>query len=198
MQEKVENDKKNFHFINNVITQIIPIVMVIKSNHIIENKMDRLKSTDIPRNTTRYRYLYEDYEFSINSKNSLEDKAKMIVAAITIAISLILNLSNLIQDVYSRYCDIRIRRAIFAGTIIAIIYMIIAGLSAIGVLVGKNYLYKVNPEDKQHKDKKQLLYAIKMNNYQNMIRNNFIYSSYISIRNSLLILLVLFALSVWP
>ena len=80
--------------------------------------------------------------------------------------------------------------------IFSIIYMLSAGMLSIEVLIKENILHSISLNDKN--DKQAIYSAIQLNTNQNLIRNNIIYSSYCSIRNSAVCLVVIFVLSIFP
>ena len=178
-----------------LIKQLLPIISTYQKNKKIKKDMENI---DIPSNidTIEYKYLEEGYKNSVEAKNRFEDKAKSILAALTIAITLILNLSKTVDLVLDKISNQYGKYIIFIIAISSIIYMMIAGLMSIQVLIKENILYSI-PVDKRT-DKKIIFKSTKMNGQQNLIRNNIIFASYELIRNSLIALLVIFILSIWP
>ena len=74
--------------------------------------------------------------------------------------------------------------------------MLVAGIMSIQVLIKENILYPIPLE--KRKEKTSIYQATQQNINQNLIRNNIIYAAYISIRNSVICLLVIFILAVLP
>lgn len=138
--------------------------------------------------------LKEQYAETIRIKDKLEDKAKTNVAGITISITLIMGASGLLNTIYTKFNSPLISWLSFLLFSIAVIYMLIAGIMAIGVLINENELYTVqlnslaeNPQTLRD-DYDQ---CIGQNRTKNLIRNNSVYTSYECIRNALVCLFVL-------
>ena len=71
-----------------------------------------------------------------------------------------------------------------------------AGVMCIQVLIKENLVYQVSLTER--KDKKCIYENIQLNINQNLIRNNIIYTSYKSIRNSVACLVIIFILAIFP
>ena len=71
-----------------------------------------------------------------------------------------------------------------------------AGVMCIQVLIKENILHQV-PLDLRN-DKKSIYENTQLNIKQNLIRNNIIYTSYKSIRNSAICLVIIFVLAILP
>lgn len=110
--------------------------------------------------------LENKYKEIINTKDKLEDKAKLNVAGITIAITLIMGAIGLLDVIYNKYNSVWFRWLMFALLIFGIVYMLIAGIMAIKVLIDENEVYtvgfmKINDE----------INSVKLE-YQNAINKN--------------------------
>ena len=119
-----------------MIGEIIPVVRVIKANKILKEK-NTAQDFEVPENLEKIdiKYLEEEYKSELEAKNRFEDKAKTIIAALTISITLILNLSKIIETIASKYDLLIIEWIIFILAILAIMYMLIAGIMSIQVLI---------------------------------------------------------------
>lgn len=141
------------------------------------------------------------YHEALERKKTIEDKAKINIFGVTIFISLITALSTSIVNLYSRLANNVVKYVFFIIGISAILYMLFGGLLALEVLMNKNTIYIIN-EDEQivKKNIRKKIYAklIDLNGYYNIIRNNYINSSYQCIRNALYILLVIFIINLLP
>lgn len=179
--------------------EIIPVIDVIKANKRLKVK-NKAESIEIPEKIgdIDIKYLEEEYKNAIEAKNRFEDKAKTIVAALTIAITLILNLSKIIETISDRFQSSTVNILIFVLAGLAIIYMLIAGIMAIQVLIKENLLFTISLLDRTKQDKKCIFITTQQNVNQNLIRNNIIYSAYRSIRNSVLCLVIIFILAILP
>lgn len=141
------------------------------------------------------------YHEALERKKTIEDKAKINIFGVTIFISLITALSTSIVALYSQLENDIFKYMLFIMGIVAIFYMMCGGLLALEVLMNKNTVYHIN-EDEQiiKKNLRKKIYGklIDLNGYYNIIRNNYINSSYQCIRNALYILLVIFCINLLP
>lgn len=87
-----------------MIEQLIPIIYAKKMNNSLSTKNSNPSKIDIPTDLEEMDigYIEDDYKSTLDSKNRLEDKAKTIVAALTIAITLILNLSKVTEVIIEK------------------------------------------------------------------------------------------------
>lgn len=182
-----------------MLSEIIPILDVRKANNILKEKIKN-EDISIPEGIEEIdiRYLEEDYKSAIEGKNRFEDKAKTIIAALTIAITLILNLSKIIDTIAVKFNFTAIEIFVFILALLAIIYMLMAGLMSIQVLIKENVVYIVPVTERKNQDKEKLYIITQKNVNQNLVRNNIIFSAYRSIRNSVICLVVLFVIAVFP
>lgn len=145
--------------------------------------------------------LREQYNETMRTKDKLEDKAKTNVAGITISITLIMGASGLLSNIYTKFNFPLISWLSFLLFSVSVIYMLIAGIMAIGVLISENEVYTVRlsslAENSQtlrdDYDK-----CIGQNTTKNLIRNNSVYTSYECIRNALVCLFILLVLVAIP
>ncbi len=181
-----------------MLGQIIPIIDIAKKNKILREKNRTVSNIEIPENIEEIdiKYLEDDYKATLDVKNRFEDKAKTIIAALTIAITLILNLSKIIDTVANKIPIPYFNYCIFIVAILSISYMLMAGIMSIQVLIKENLLYSISFEKRT--DKKSIYQLTQQNINQNLIRNNIIYTAYLSIRNSVICLLIIFVLSIYP
>ena len=181
-----------------MLGQIIPIIDIAKKNKILREKNCTVSNIEIPENIEEIdiKYLEDDYKATLDVKNRFEDKAKTIIAALTIAITLILNLSKIIDTVANKIPIPHFDYCIFIVAILSISYMLMAGIMSIQVLIKENLLYSISFEKRT--DKKSIYQSTQQNINQNLIRNNIIYTAYLSIRNSVICLLSIFVLSIYP
>lgn len=182
-----------------ILNDIFPLHNVTKMNKLLRKQIQ--DGIDIPDNIDNMDLLLlqKEYDNTFDAKNKFEDKAKTIVAALTIAITLILNLYDVVEIINNKYSNKLLYLAILVLVVSAIIYMAIAGILAIQVLIKENYVYPI-PLDKEDEDKKKrtLFDRRELNIKQNIIRNNFIFGAYQCIRNSLFLLMILFVLTIIP
>ncbi|MFV0361613.1 MAG: hypothetical protein ACK5LL_00780 [Suipraeoptans sp.] len=129
-------------------------------------------------------------------KSKLEDKAKTIIAALTISITLILNLSYIIEIITLKVQQKYFAYVLFLIAILSILYMIIAGILSIQVLIKENVVYTIPLEERENR--KRIIQITQLNINQNLIRNNDIYAAYLLIRNSVICLFIIFVLAICP
>lgn len=146
-------------------------------------------------------HLKEQYDDTIHMKDKLEDKAKTNVMGVTIAVTLILGASNMMDAILKKYPFVAFGWLAFSLLMGSIVYLIVAGILSIKVLVAENVLYTADFSNivrggeqlKLDYDKK-----IGQNRTQNIIRNNCIYASYGCIRNALICLFIVLLASTIP
>lgn len=179
--------------------EVIPILDVISANGKLKKK-NSIQDIEIPGNLSEIdiKCLDDDYKSTIDAKNRFEDKAKTILAALTIAITLILNLSKIIDTVLEKFRHPVINILIFILAILAIIYMLMAGIMSIQVLIKENVVYPIPLIDRTNQNKESIYIKTQLNINQNLIRNNIVYSAYRSIRNSVFCLVIIFILAILP
>lgn len=138
--------------------------------------------------------LKELYDNTFKTKDKLEDKAKTNIIGITISISLIIGASGLLSSINTKFENSFIALFAIVLLIASVTYMIFAGLLVIHVLIDENETYNVNLSSIA--DGKELLRddydkCIAQNRRKNNIRNNYVFTSYACIRNSLACLFVI-------
>lgn len=142
------------------------------------------------------------YNESLSDKSKLEDKAKTNVIGITITITLILSVSNILDKISVKYHSEIITWISFFFVLFSITYMVIAGILAIKVLVNENVAYRINLNNLSEANERSLIDnykdCISKNRKQNLVRNNIIYTSYECIRNSIICLLIVFIMLSLP
>lgn len=129
----------------------------------------------------------------------MEDKAKVQIAGITIAISIIFGVAGNLKDIaHDSAC---LKWVAFAILLLSVIYMFSAGLNAINMLINKNvFFYLPNNVLEQSEEDKRKAYnaVIVKNQLQNTLRNNEISTSYILMRNSIVLIIVVFVAWIIP
>lgn len=182
-----------------MIVEIIPVIHAIKANKILKEK-NKTQDIKIPDEIEEIdiKCIEEDYKNAIDTKNRFEDKAKTIIAALTIAITLIINLSKMLEIVSEKFANPVVNILIFILAILAILYMLMAGIMSIQVLIKENLVYPIPLLERTRQDKKSIFINTQLNVNQNLIRNNIIFSAYCSIRNSVFCLVIIFILTILP
>lgn len=143
----------------------------------------------------------QKYADTISAKDKLEDKAKSNIVAVTISITLILGASNLLNGIYTKFSYAGINWASFVLFVLAVIYMIIAGVLSIRVLMNENIIYTIPLKiyaQEETKLREEYDTCTVANVNQNLIRNNGVYTSYECIRNALICLIIIVIMVVLP
>lgn len=130
------------------------------------------------------------YEEVFVAKGKLEDKAKSMTLAITVSVTLILGLIDKISMIFSTINFMPVRGLIACMSIVAIWYMIIAGLASAKVFLTDIMIYKI--DDTEDNLRQQYRKNIILNRLSNVVRSNYIYTAYECLRNSLILLFGLF------
>lgn len=143
--------------------------------------------------------LKELYKNENERKTNFENKAKTNVMAVTIAVTLILGAFSMIQNIVSKYKYYGVNVLTVVLFSVAVLYMLGAGIVSINVIVEKTIVQKINYGLKDLNQKKEDYYfSIAVNRAYNMMRNNSISDCYRCIRNSLVILVVIMIIAIWP
>lgn len=134
-------------------------------------------------------------EDSYEKKQSLEAKAKTLAIALTIAFTLMLSRSSLLDEQFNR-AILNFPTAVFllALSIWSVLYALLAALYSIKVFTKVITVYQ--PEPNKAQDKEELLVCVALNRWSNLIRNNYLSTSYELLRMSLICLFVVFVISV--
>jgi hypothetical protein len=189
---------------NRIFDIIFPFHANCKANAIIKSRMLSKDESIIPfgvlqrvecPDNIKNEVLEDLYEQTFKTKDKLEDKAKSNVMGITISVSLIVGSTKLLSYVNSE----AERLCIIILLIISVFYMIVSGWLVIHMLIDENetYVIKLNSlaegGGSLRADYDQ---CILLNQYKNLIRNNYLFASYACIRNALISLFIMFLLIV--
>lgn len=184
--------KKGSDYIRVIFDGIFPMMANIKTNKKVQSKIDNSEVDNIDVPNDRLLDLYQD---SLKQKSSLEDKAKVDVVCVTIAFTLMLNSITFVNNyVGKKVADWVL---IFALMIIVLAagYMIIAGVLAIKVIADKNIVFEYCGKCDSAEEWSKCKEAINKNRLMNIIRNNYVFSSYQCIRNSLICFFIVFIMA---
>ncbi len=141
------------------------------------------------------------YDDSLQRMQRFEEKSKVNLIAISISVSAIFSLSSYLNTFYNSISSIILKYFMYMVSILIISYMILGGILALEVLADLNIAYKVFGEDlllKRNKLKKIYSQDAELNENYNSIRNNAINASYRCIKNSLILLLIIFCINLFP
>ena len=138
------------------------------------------------------------YESERTKKAVFEDKAKINVIGITITVTLVMGAYTLIQNVENKYSFGTIYWIAFAVFVLSVIYMLAAGLHAIHVITSENIVHIPDKKETEEEKKKEYDIIIAMNRARDLIRNNYVFTSYECIRNSLFCLFIVMVIAIFP
>ena len=198
-----ERDQKSSSRKNNILLEMRDAIFPIYDDIKLKRKLKkRLEKDDIDTvlNTVsnpvavNVDTLKESLEYEKNRKDKFEDKAKVNVIGVTLAISLIMGTSDIIGSIRSIFPGEKY--VIIIVLALGVLYMLLAGITVIEVLINENEFYSP-PEDKI-KNQFEIDKCIGQNRIKNMIRNNAVYTSYECIRNGLICLFMIFCLMLLP
>lgn len=133
---------------------------------------------------------------TIDNKKTLEDKAKSTLIAITISITLIINLLNFIKNIENNSTFLMGVLVILG--IVCVFYMIMAGVLSLYSISEINTVANMFPEDYLLPDEEKRLQIsdnIEYNYLNNLKRNNFMTTSYKCMISSISILLIIYIIS---
>lgn len=145
--------------------------------------------------------LEDQYGETLRIKEKIEDKAKTNIIGISISITLIMGASGILSVVNDKYQLPILSWITFALMVVSIAYMLTAGILVIRLLTNENEVYVVNLNSlilgeeilRDDYDK-----CISQNRNKNTIRNNYLFTSYECIRNSLICLFAILLLTAAP
>lgn len=140
-------------------------------------------------------------ETTLLKKKSLEDKAKTNIFGVTIAVTLVTVLCKVLVDLNSMDYLMCYKMVLFIISLYVLIQMTLAGLSAMKIISDITIQYELFPDDTTLPDNELLdLIALdtEINVKYNAIRNNYLSSSYESIKRSLIGLMFLFMIITFP
>lgn len=197
--------------VKSILSDIVPSISNNKVNKELKEKIESkdaslkefcsIEWTSGEENNISLEDIKQLYEKEITRKNYMEEKAKINIIAITIAITLIIGAYDLCENLYNSFSSPAITWIIFAFFSIGVLYMISAGIISIQTIVNENVVYLLDDSDlglEEDAIAKNTISYIQKNRIQNIVRNNNINTSYICIRNALICLFIVFIMSVLP
>lgn len=141
------------------------------------------------------------YDETFKAKEKIEDKAKTNIIGISISITLIMGASGILSVLNNKYLSPAVSWVAFVLIVVSIIYMLTAGILIIRLLTNENEIYMVTLSELALGGKilrDQYGKRISQNQNKNVIRNNYLFTSYECIRNSLVCLFVILILTTIP
>lgn len=194
------------------MSKIIDIVFPMYANH-KDNKVLRKKISDAGddldnllshienADAINTDVLKKQYDDTFYMKEKIEDKAKTNVIGVTIAITLIMGASGILNTISEKFPMSFFSWLSFVLLVVAVIYFLMAGIIAVKVLVDENIVYTVALSSFASNEttlRSDYYKCITQNRMQNLIRNNSVYTSYECIRNALVCLFVILLLATIP
>lgn len=141
------------------------------------------------------------YDETFKAKEKIEDKAKTNIIGISISITLIMGASGILSVLNNKYLSPAVSWVAFVLIVVSIIYMLTAGILIIRLLTNENEIYMVTLSELASGGeilRDQYGKRISQNQNKNVIRNNYLFTSYECIRNSLVCLFVILILTTIP
>lgn len=141
------------------------------------------------------------YDETFKAKEKIEDKAKTNIIGISISITLIMGASGILSVLNNKYLSPAVSWVAFVLIVVSIIYMLTAGILIIRLLTNENEIYMVTLSELALGGeilRDQYGKRISQNQNKNVIRNNYLFTSYECIRNSLVCLFVILILTTIP
>jgi hypothetical protein len=185
-----------------VVDFLIPILQSCRANKKIVARMPSVGSSEPLRYMASYESLtlQEAENFHIKSTEqmeSLENKARISLMGITIAISIITGLATSLFSLSSGHFSFIMKLPIVILSVLSVGYMSMAGWAALKVLGEVNEVDQLSPEDiklpEREKLKRIAIYT-ERNTNRNLMRNNLVYVSYQSILYAVILLTLAFFL----
>lgn len=156
------------------------------------NKPDDL-ATDVFEN------LYND---TLKAKDKIEEKAKTNIIGVSISITLIMGASGMLSALNEKFQISWFAWVAFILMLAAVIYMLFAGILVIRLLTNENEVYTLDLNSflpgSNSLMRKEYDRCIILNRYKNIIRNNYLFTSYECIRNSFICLFAILVMTTIP
>lgn len=143
----------------------------------------------------------EAYDSSISRMKQFEEKAKTNLVAITISVPITFGLIKPINDIYDKYNNVYLKVFLFLISILVVYFMLYGGVISLRVLMDKNIVYNVGLRElSEDEGSNKNIYGMygELNEINNTIRNNSINTSYRCMKNSLILLSIIFLIGIMP
>jgi hypothetical protein len=174
---------------------ILPFIESRLANNKLRKRIEKNnenKISDVDFDDVHLEALKEDYNSSIDRSKRLEDKAKSLLIAWTISITLIFNLPKFMRLTHASFMIIKVNIILSIATVL---YMILAGIMVTQVLTAENVINVIGLQKRD--DKEEYYRATLGNNYRNLIRNNNIVTAYRAVINSFICLGIIFLMNIF-
>ena len=188
---------------------ICPHIYAFSAEEVLKNKKNELKIDFEIDNNQNVDELIEELEVyhqkEVERKKTIEDKAKSSLFVIALSVTLILGSLNFIKDIKTGTNFTLILLLLFLG----LIYLVLSGVSSIKALNISEFhdiyigdLINEKEDEKNIKiiDKKdraeQLYKNIKLNQLKTNIKSNYVYATFVGIRNGIILISLFFIIFV--
>jgi hypothetical protein len=184
-----------------IIEIILPSIKLAISNKIIKKQIKQIWNTNDAREYYSYRYRYtkiEDleklYSNGLSRKERLEDKGKSTLFTMTVVVTMFSGFISLLYN--SSFCFINniIRIITYSEIGLSIFYILLSAILNLYMLSERNIIYCIDVDyynDNCIDTKKDKLGCIiDSNDLQNVIRNNYISSSFQCVINAAITILL--------
>lgn len=142
------------------------------------------------------------YNDTLKAKDKIEEKAKTNIIGVSISITLIMGASGMLSALNEKFQNSWFAWAAFFLMLAAVTYMISAGILVIRLLTNENEVYTLDLNSFSPGSnsllRKQYDTCIILNRHKNIIRNNYLFTSYECIRNSFVCLFAILILTTIP
>ncbi len=191
-----------------VISVCFPFVEMWKKNKILKYNIENLDYDTLEKKYLNEVNCMEEvkeeelsalYEREFTKKDMFEDRAKTNVAAVTVFVTLIMGSYSLIDNIVKKYPSVVISVIASVFFALAVIYMFLAARNAFHIISEENVVHRkrIGLQEEQSISK-EYVENICYNRMRNLIRNNYIATSYRCLRNALVCLLVVVMISIFP
>lgn len=188
--------------IEKILDILFPVVILLKANRKIDTKINHIEQGKLD---LEYMYGYQvltvkDAEGyltkTFDARKTIEDKAKINVLGVTISVTLIMGLSQALNNSFPMLNSLKIFTIILG--IYALLSVILATVLSLFILGKYNRVYDLTPSDKSTNNVQTIALNVELNSLYNVKRNNYLYSSYMFMINFLVSLSILFILLTIP
>lgn len=142
------------------------------------------------------------YNDTLKAKDKIEEKAKTNIIGVSISITLIMGASGMLSALNEKFQNSWFAWLAFFLMLAAVTYMISAGILVIRLLTNENEVYTLDLNSFSPGSnsllRKQYDTCIILNRHKNIIRNNYLFTSYECIRNSFVCLFAILILTTIP
>lgn len=181
--------------IDKILFAIFPMFAHIGANKKIEKRINNDESIlDYKMDSPKKDKLIDDYNDTFRKKETIEEKAKVNIIGITIAITIITGAPDLASIVEKKYNNAVLQWFFFIVLIFVVALLLLAGILATKLLFDKNAMDCIF----YSQDVTDYGKCITNNSLRNIARNNMLCSSYACIRNALIGMIVILFICVFP